>query len=311
MRAVAIEEYGGTDQLRMMELPRPEPRPGEVLIRIKAAGVNPVDGKIRQGLLKQRMPNFLPIVIGWDAAGVIEGLGEGVTGFSLGQPVFAYCRTTTIQHGTYAEFIAVPASSIAPKPSNLSFEEAATIPLAGLTAYQCLFDAAQLQAGQKILIHAAAGGVGGFAVQLARWRGAEIWATASSANHAYVRSLGADHVLDYTAGDFREKASNLDVAFDTIGGDVQSRSADCLKPGGVLVSILAYADEAALKAKGIVTKYVFVSPNGAQLSELGRLCQAGALRTHLAAVLRLEEAAKAHAMIESRHTRGKIALRIG
>jgi NADPH:quinone reductase-like Zn-dependent oxidoreductase len=291
MKAIAIEEYGGREKLKVMDVPKPVPQPGEVLIRIMAAGVNPVDCKIRQGYLKDRLPNRFPLIPGWDAAGV------------------AYCRKPVIQHGTYAEYVSVPETYVAAKPRNLSFEEAASIPLAALTAYQSLFDAAGLGRGQNVLIHAAAGGVGGFAVQLARDRGATIWATASRKNHEYVRGLGAHHVIDYTACDFREKARNMDVVFDTVGGDVQIRSADCVKKGGVLVSILAYQDEAALKAKGIVTKYVFVTPNASQLAELAAMAEQGRLKTHLAAVFPLEEAAQAHEMIESRHTRGKIVLR--
>jgi NADPH:quinone reductase-like Zn-dependent oxidoreductase len=300
MKAIAIEEYGGREKLKVMDVPKPVPQPGEVLIRIMAAGVNPVDCKIRQGYLKDRLPNRFPLIPGWDAAGVVV---------STGAEVFAYCRKPVIQHGTYAEYVSVPETYVAAKPRNLSFEEAASIPLAALTAYQSLFDAAGLGRGQNVLIHAAAGGVGGFAVQLARDRGATIWATASRKNHEYVRGLGAHHVIDYTACDFREKARNMDVVFDTVGGDVQIRSADCVKKGGVLVSILAYQDEAALKAKGIVTKYVFVTPNASQLAELAAMAEQGRLKTHLAAVFPLEEAAQAHEMIESRHTRGKIVLR--
>lgn len=307
MKTIAIENYGGPDQLKLMDLPKPEPQPGEVLIRIKAAGVNPVDTKVRLGLLKNRLPNIFPIIIGWDAAGVVEA---GAGRFKSGDEVFAYCRTSVIHHGTYAEFIAVPETSVAFKPKNFSFEEAASVPLAGLTAYQSLFDVAALKKGQRVLIHAAAGGVGGFGVQLAHDRGAQVVATASRKNFDHVKALGAHEVIDYTAGDFRDQVKDMDVVFDTVGGDVQVRSADCLKRGGVLISLLAYTDEAALQKKGIITKYHFVAPNGEQLGELSRMAEGGRLKTHLATVLPLEDAAHAHQLIESRHTRGKIVLKI-
>ncbi len=301
MRAVAIREYGGRDRLELLDLPKPVPQPGEALIRVRAAGVNPVDIKIREGLLKNRLPNQFPIILGWDAAGVIEDTGE---------EVFAYCRKPVIQHGTYAEYVAAPKENIAPKPASVDMATAAGIPLSGLTAYQSLFDAAGLQSGQRVLIHAGAGGVGGFGVQLARNVGAEVWCTCSARNTDYVVGLGAHHVVDYTAGDFRDVVRDMDVVFDTVGGDVQTRSADVLKRGGTLVSILAYADEAGLKAKGIETKYVFVAPNGRQLRHLQEMVDDGQLVCHISASFPLEQAARAHELIETRHTRGKIILTV-
>lgn len=301
MKAIAIENFGGRSELKLMELPKPVAGTGEVLIKVKAAGVNPVDWKIREGLLRFRLPHQFPIILGWDAAGTIVGTGE---------EVYAYCRKPVIKDGTYAEYVVVPRTSVAPKPKNLSFVEAASVPLAALTAYQSLFDAAGLKRGQTTLIHAAAGGVGGFAVQLAKLAGARVIATASKGKHAYVRELGADEVIDYRAVDFRKMVRDVDVAFDTVGGETQGNSAEVVKRGGVLVSILAFGDADAIRKRGVEPRYVFVRPNGAQLRKLARLFEAGKLQTKIAKVFPLRDAAKAHALIEQGHTTGKIVLRV-
>ena len=316
MKAVAIEKYGGRDQLKLVDLPKPKPAAGEILIRIRAAGVNPVDTKIREGLLKERLPNVFPIIPGWDAAGIVEDVGPDAHTFHVGDEVFAYCRKPIIQHGTYAEFVCIPESFAAPKPRKMSFVEAAAVPLAGLTAYQSLHDVAGLGKGQTVLIHAAAGGVGGFAVQIAKNLGARVIGTASAANHDYVRGLGADEVVDYTKQDFRDALRALhpggvDVAFDTVGGDVQTRSAEVVRKDGVLVSLLAYKNEADLQKLGIRTKYHFVAPNGNQLRVLAGWADSGKFRVHIAHALPLEQAAQAHAWIESRHTCGKLVLVVG
>lgn len=316
MRAMVIHQFGGRDQLQPADLPTPVPGRGEVLIRVQAAGVNPVDVKIREGLARTRFPHQFPIILGWDVAGVIESTGPGATRFRAGDAVYAYARKAIVKDGTYAEFVVLPQANVALKPASLDFAEAAAVPLAALTAWQSLFDAAGLQRGQTVLIHAAAGGVGGFAVQLARWKGARVIATASAANHDYVRSLGAHQVIDYQQDDFvaavrRAVPDGVDVAYDTVGGDVQQRSALAVRKGGVLVSILAFADEAAVRANGVEPRYVFVAPNAGQLKRLAQLIERGKLKVHLAARLPLAEAARAHEMIETRHTRGKIVLEIG
>lgn len=315
MKAVLIDQFGGREVLRMGGVEKPEPRAGELLIRVCAAGINPVDWKIRQGLLVGRLPHVFPLILGWDAAGIVEALGPGCTRFRAGDEVFVYGRKPVIGDGCYAEYVVIPESYASRMPKKMNFEEAASIPLACLTAWQSLFDASALKKGMTVLIHAAAGGVGGFAVQLAKSRGADVVGTASARNHDYVRSLGADLVIDYTSGDFRSAVrraypDGVDIAFDTVGGAVQAQSADVIKPGGVLVSLLAYANEAALQAKGIRTKYVFVSPNGSQLEDIRSLIDQGQLKTHLAAVLSLDQVAKAHELVESGHTRGKIVLKI-
>lgn len=316
MRAMIIHDFGGRDRLQMADRPRPIPGRGEVLIRVVAAGCNPVDTKIREGLRKDKLPHQFPIILGWDVAGVVEELGPGTRGFQAGDGVFAYCRKPVVMHGAYCEFVAVNAKHVARKPAKLSFEESAAIPLAALTAYQSLFEAGEYKRGQRALIHAAAGGVGHFAVQLARAKQGRVIATCGANNLDFVtRELGAQQVIDYGRQDFVAEVRRLypegvDLAFDTVGGEVQERSAEVLKPGGKLVSLLAYAREAELRARGADCRYVFVRPDGRQLAKLAALADAGRLRPHLAAVLPLEEAAKAHEMLESRHTRGKIVLKV-
>ena len=313
MKAIAIREFGGLDKLQVMDLPAPEAGPGEIRLRVKAAGVNPVDGKIRMGLLKERLPHVLPLIPGWDAAGTVDRIGVGVSLFKPGDEVYAYCRKSTVQGGTYADYVTIPEAFAARKPANLSFEQAAAVPLSMLTAWQCLFDAVQLRAGETILVHAAAGGVGGYAVQLARAAGAHVLATASSVNHAYVRELGAEFVIDYTAEDFRAAVKRshpegLNVVFDCVGGDVLRKSPDVLCKGGRLVSILEPDVVRQIAERGIAAHYVFVSPNGAQLKRIAEMFEQGRLRPPPCKVLPLEQAAYAQELIETRHTRGKIVL---
>lgn len=315
MKAIVIDNFGGRDLLKLADVPKPVPGPREVLIRLHAAGVNPVDFKIREGLLRTRMPHQFPIIPGWDAAGVVECAGSRCRRLAPGDAVYAYARKPIIKDGAYAEYLVLPEQQVARKPDALSFAEAAAVPLAALTAHQSLFLAAKLRRGQTALIHAGAGGVGHFAVQLARLAGARVLATAGPANLDFVRALGADTVVDYTAVDFVERVHDItgegvEVAFDTVGGDVQVRSAQAVRPGGTLVSILAYRDEAALRARGIQTRYVFVSPNRPQLDRLSRLFDQGRLRVHISARLPLAEASTAHEGIEGRHTRGKVVLAI-
>ncbi len=312
MKAIAMDDFGDASVLALREMARPDPGRGEVLIRVRAAGVNPVDWKIREGLLKTRLPHQFPIVPGWDVAGAVAALGPGCRRFRKGDAVYAYARKPVIKDGCYAEYVVVSEKNVARKPAALSYQEAASIPLAALTAWQSLFDAAGLTRGQTILIHAGAGGVGGFAIQLAKWKGARVLATASARNHDYVRGLGADEVIDYTRTDFVAAVGalapgGLDVAYDTVGEDVQVRTIATVRRGGTLVTILAPRPE-SLNAGGIRVRYVFVAPNGAQLKRLAALADAGLLATHVSAILPLERAAEAHRLIQTGHTRGKIVL---
>jgi NADPH:quinone reductase-like Zn-dependent oxidoreductase len=313
MKAIAIKEFGGRDKLQLMDLPLPEINPGEILVKVKAAGVNPVDWKIREGYIKDLFPYQFPIVLGWEAAGIVEAAGPEVTRFKEGDEIFAYCRKPIVQGGAYAEYVVLEEEHAAIRPQNISFEEAASIPLAALTAYQSLFDAAKLQPEDTVLIHAAAGGVGGFGVQLARDRGANVWGTASGHNRKYVQDSGADRVIDYTQIDFRqavrsEYPGGVDVVFDCVGGEVLEKSADIVKKKGRLISIVE--DPAGLGRADFQAEFVFVAPNRAQLTELAHMVEQGRLKTHLSQVFPfgLEEARRAHELSESGHTRGKMVL---
>ena len=313
MKAIAITEFGGHDKLQLMDLPIPEVGRAEILVRIKAAGVNPVDWKIREGYLKDLFPHEFPVIIGWDAAGIVERVSGEVTRFQTGDEIFAYCRKPVVRGGAYAEFIVLKEEHVALKPKNSSFEEAASIPLAALTAYQALFDAAKLQSGEVVLIHAGAGGVGGFGVQLAKDRGAIVWSTAGERNAKYVQELGAVRVVDYTQSDFRnevrsEYPEGVDVVFDCVGGEVLEKSADIVRKGGRLISIVD--DPANLDLAGLHSEFVFVAPNHSQLSELSQMFEQNRIRTHLSEVLPLGlgEARRAHELSESGRTRGKMVL---
>jgi NADPH2:quinone reductase len=313
MKAIAISEFGGPDKLQLIDLPAPEVKEAEILVQVKAAGVNPVDWKIREGYIKDLFPYEFPIILGWDAAGIVEQTGPRVTRFKKGDEIFAYCRKSTVHGGAYAEYIVLQEEHVAIKPKNISFEEAASIPLAALTAYQSLFDAARLQPGETILIHAAAGGVGGFGVQLARETGAVVWTTASSGNQEYVQSLGASQVVDYTQEDFRKPLRSqypdgVDVVFDCVGGEVLEKSAEIVREGGRLISIVD--DPTDLARTDIHKEFVFVAPNSAQLTELAQRVEQERLKTHLSQVFPfgLDEARKAQELSESGHTRGKMVL---
>ncbi len=304
MKAVRIHAYGGPEVLKYEEAPRPKPGPGEFLIRVYAAGVNPVDWKIRQGYLN----HSLPLIPGWDVSGVVEATGPGVAGLKKGDEV--YSRPDIGRDGGYAESIVVRESEVAPKPKSIDHIRAAAIPLAALTAWQSLFDAAGLRAGQKVLIHAAAGGVGSFAVQLAKWKGAHVIGTASGRNQGFLRELGADEAIDYEATRFEDVVRDLDVVLDTLGGDTRTRSWKVLKKGGILVSIVGppSAEEAA--AHGVRQASVFAQPMAIQLAEIAKLVDSGKLRAIVQNVLPLSEARRAHELSQTGHTRGKIVLRV-
>ena len=314
MKAMGIQRFGGPEVIERLELDLPKPGPQEVLIRIHAAGVNPADWKIREGLFEGRMPHAFPIVLGWDAAGVVESVGAKVQFAKAGNEVFAYCRKEILHDGTYGEFIVLSREHLAPKPRNLSFEEAAAIPLAGLTAYQALFEGIKLQKDETILIHAGAGGVGSFAIQLAKNAGAKVITTASTRHHDYLGRLGADKIIDYMKENFVEAVRRLypagiDAVFDTVGGQTQIDSAEVLKKGGRLTSILALKED-YFRQRGLVPHYIFVRPESSQLDRLREWAEAGKLKVKLEKIFPLEEAAEAHELIEGKHVQGKIVLKI-
>ncbi len=314
MRAIAIERFGGREELQVMDVPDPLLGPDSVLVAVRGAGVNPVDAKIRQGALAGAIPHLFPLVPGWDAAGTVAAVGPAVTRFEVGQEVFGYFRKDFVRDGTYAELAAVRDVQLAPMPATLSFHEAAALPLAGLTAMQLLREGIDLQREETVLIHGAAGGVGGFAVQLAHDAGAHVIAVASTANHDHVRGLGADEVIDYHEQDFVAEVlavhpDGIEGVIDLIGGETLARSTEVLRTGrGRVASVAEPPSPDAFAARGLAGRYIFVRPDADGLRQLGDLVDAGALRVHLADVIALEQAAHAHELIEKGHTRGKIVL---
>ncbi|STQ89160.1 NADP-dependent oxidoreductase [Iodobacter fluviatilis] len=307
MQAIRQHRYGQRDVLQLENVPTPQIAADDVLIKVYAAGVNPVDWKIREGYLQSMLAYEMPLTLGWDVAGEIVALGEQVTGWQIGDAV--YSRPDIARNGAYAEFVAVRASEIAKKPKSLDWQQAAAVPLAALTAWQALFAMGQLQAGEKVLIHAGAGGVGLFAIQLAKWRGAEVYTTTSGKNTELVTAHGADHVIDYTQTNFAD-LRDLDLVFDTMGGDILAQSWQTLKAGGRLVSICDQPDEATAHKHHVNAHFCFVQPNAAQLSEIATLLDAGHIKVVIDSVFPFAQAALAHERSESGRARGKIVLQV-
>jgi NADPH:quinone reductase-like Zn-dependent oxidoreductase len=315
MKAVVIESFGHEDQLKLTDLPVPIPGPTEVLIEIAYTSVNPVDWKIRKGFLQGRLPHRFPIVLGWDAAGRVKAVGRRVKRFKIGDSVFAYCRKPVIQWGTYAEYIALEEDLVALMPSSLGFAQAASIPLAGLTAWQALHDRVNLQSGEIVLVHAGAGGVGSMGIEFARALGAEVITTTSPENEEYVRSLGANQAIDYRHENFVESVKKLhpdgiDVVLDCVGGETYRRSFEVLKPGGRIVSTIEQPDAQLTARYGVEASYHFVVPSGAELTVIGKLIDAGKVSAPEIHELPLEQIAEAHMRSEEGHVRGKIVLKI-
>jgi NADPH:quinone reductase-like Zn-dependent oxidoreductase len=308
MKAIRIHEYGAPDVLRYEDAPRPEPGQGEVLVRVHAAALNPVDWKIRAGYVRNWLRYNLPMIPGWDFSGVIESVGPDAGEWKPGDEV--YGRPDLSRDGAYAEYIAVRASEIATKPKSIDHVHAAAIPLTGLTAWQALFDTAGLSAGQSVLIHAAAGGVGTFAVQFAKWKGAHVAGTASGRNQDFLRELGVDQPIDYEKTRFEDVVHDFDVVLDSMAGETRSRSWKVLKKGGILVTLLGQGslDEAA--AYGVRGVGMLVQPNASQLTEIAGLVDAGTVKTIVEAVFPLRDADKAQQLGETNRARGKIVLRV-
>ena len=308
MKAVRIHTHGGPETLVYEDAPRPTPLTNEVLIRVRAASVNPVDWKIRDGYGKQMFNHQMPLILGWDVAGTIEAIGPEVEKFKLGDAVYGY--TSLLRDGAYAEFAIAKQAEIALKPKSLDFVQAAAVPVGALTAWQALFDTANLQENQKVLIHAASGGVGSMAVQLAKAKGAYVIGTASARNADFVRELGVDEFIDYQSTQFETVVSDVDVVFDTIGDDTQERSFGVLRTGGFLVSIVAPPSQETANKYGVQSAMLSVQPNAAQLGEISELIDSGKLKPFVETVLPLSEARQAHEMSQSGRTRGKIVLQV-
>lgn len=302
MKAVRIHSFGGPEVLRLEDVPAPEPGANEILVHVRAAGVNPVDWKIREGFLGE-MP--LPAIMGIDFSGTVEAVGAGVADFHVGEEVFGEVAD---ESGSYAQYAIAPVSQIAHKPEALDHVQAAALPVASLTAWQALFDTAHVEAGQKALIHAAAGGVGSFAVQLAKWKGAYVIATASARSSDLVRKLGADEIIDYHSTRFEQVVQDANMVFDTIGGDTQERSLKVLKRGGILVSVVQPPDQKMADALGVCAVFMVQTARGDQLTEIAGLVAAGKVTVNIESVLPLEQARTAQELSQSGHAHGKIVL---
>jgi NADPH:quinone reductase-like Zn-dependent oxidoreductase len=308
MKAIVVHEYGGPGVLRLEDAPRPEPKDDQVLIRVIAAGVNPVDAHVRTGKSAKFFGTTLPFIPGYDIAGIVEKTGTKISKLKVGVPVYAY--VTLNEGGGYAEYAVATEVEAAPKPKSLTFESAAAVPLAALTAWQALIDTAKLSAGQTILIHGGSGGVGSFAIPIAKARGAKVIATASTANQDFLKQLGADVVIDYTRQKFEDVAKDVDVVLDTVGKDTLARSCGVLKKGGFIVTIVAQPDQAQLDKYEIHGAGILVKPNADELVEIGRLIDAKKIIPIVSQVFPLAEAAKAQEQIATHHTRGKIVLKV-
>jgi len=312
MRAVQIARYGGDEVLELAEVARPEPGPGQVLVKIAGAGVNYYDVKIREGWLSQFFPLAFPHTLGNDFAGTVEAVGEGVTGFQPGDAVFGLI--TVFHGGTYAEYLAVDAALVRKAPANLPLHEVAAMPMVYLTAWIALVEHGRIQPGMNVLIHAGAGGVGGAAIQLAKHFGAKVYATCSSNNCAFVYGLGADEVIDYTAGDFRHLAKEIDLAVDVIGGDTNLRTFEVMRPGGTIAVVLRndpveMAHRERLSAEhGVSVKVVAFDTLPERLDTIRELAESGAIHANVQQTFPLERAREAHKIAQSRHTRGRLVL---
>ncbi|MBZ6227324.1 NADP-dependent oxidoreductase [Streptomyces olivaceus] len=307
MRAVSQDVLGGPEVLKEVRVERPVPRPNEVLVRVRAAGVNPTDWKHRAdgGFLGEP-----PFVLGWDVSGTVESVGIGVAAFRPGDEVFGML-SYPFGHGSHAEYVTAPARTFTHLPAGTDHVRAGALPLVSLTAWQALVERADLQPGQRVLIHAAAGGVGHVAVQIAKARGAHVIGTAGAGKHAFLRSLGADEAVDYRETDFTEAVRDVDVVLDTIGGDTSLRSLRVLRPGGVVVSILPVGSDEFFEEAGrlgVRAVRMLVDADRADMREIARLVEAGKLEPTIAKTFPLAEAAGAHALGETGRTTGKIVL---
>ena len=308
MKAVVLREYGGTSALHYEEAPRPEPKADEVLIRVVAASVNPVDVAIRSGKYAEYFHTTLPLIPGMDAAGVVEKAGSKISTLKAGDPVYAFF--TLRGEGGYAEFALAKENEVARRPSSITHEQAAAVPAAGSTAWQALVDAAKLSEGQTVLIHGGSGGVGHMAIQIAKARGARVIATASTANQEFLKKLGADQAIDYTKTKFEDVVKDVDVVLDAVGGDTLTRSYGVVKKGGIIVTIADEPDQTTLDAHGIRGVAISAAPKSETFAQLTRLIEDKKLTPVVTQVFPLSEVAKAQDQIATRHTRGKVVLRI-
>jgi NADPH:quinone reductase-like Zn-dependent oxidoreductase len=307
MKAIVVHEYGGPDVLKYEDAPVPEPKENEILVRVIASGVNPADPLIISGKYAKEFGTHLPLIPGYDIAGVVVKSGAKITKLKIGDPVYAY----VLWGGGWAEYVLATEGEAALKPKSLTYIDAAAVPLAALTAWQALVNTAQLSAGQTVLIHGGSGGVGIFAVQLAKVRGAKVIATASTANQDLLKELGTDVAIDYTKTKFEDVVKQVDVVLDTVGGDTLARSYAIIKKGGMVTSLRSRPDQAELDKYGIRGAPIAVRPNASELTMVGQLIDEKKIRVVVSQVLPLADATKAARQAETHHTRGKVVLKIG
>lgn len=310
MKAIVIDQYGGIEELKEREVGRPEINDDQVLLEIHATSINPIDWKLREGYLKEMLPFEFPIILGWDAAGVVVETGGNVTDFQVGDRVFT--RPLTTRQGTYAEYVPVEEHLLAKMPDAMSFEEGAAIPLTGLTAWEGLVEIARVKEGDKVLIHAGAGGVGTFAIQIAKSFGAYVATTASAKNEGLLRSLGADQVIDYKNEEFSEILSDFDIVLDTVGDEVRTKSFGVLKKKGKLVSIIEPPSEGEEEKYDAEIGYFFLEPDGAKLQKLADLYESGQLKAIIGETFEFTEKGlkNAHKISETQHAQGKLVVKI-
>jgi NADPH:quinone reductase-like Zn-dependent oxidoreductase len=308
MKAIVVHEYGGPEVLKFEDAPVPEPKEDEMLIKVFAAGVNSFDGVLRSGKYAKVFKMQLPWIPGYDVAGTVEKVGAKVTRFKVGDPVYAFISIPS--GGGYAEYALAKQNQAALKPATLSFADAAGVPSVALTAWQALVDKANVRSGQTVLIHGASGGVGLFAIPIAKIRGAKVMATASTANQDFLKELGADVPIDYKTQKFEEMAKDVDVVVDGVGGETLARSYSIVKKGGFLVSLVARVDQSQLDKHGIRGTSLEVVPNGDQLAGIGRLIDEKKIKVIVSQIVPLADAAQAEAKADTGHARGKIVLKI-
>ena len=306
MKAVVLNEYGGPEVLKYQDTPKPEPKNDEILVRVTAAAVNPVDTYVRQGMFAKRGIDNRPLIIGYDIAGIVEKTGAAAKKFKPGDQVYSYLSVP--RGGGYAEFAVAKESETALKPKNINFAEAAAVPLAGTTAWQGLIDTAKIDKGQTVLIHGGSGGVGSFAIQIAKAHGVKVIATASTAHQGLLKELGVDQAIDYTTTKFEDVVKDVDVVLNCVRADALGRSYGVVKKGGIIVSITDEPDQNECAKHGIRGTRMGAHPDSKVLEELTKLIEAGKMKSIVSQTLPLAEASKAHEQVETHHTLGKIVL---
>lgn len=311
MKTAQINKYGGKEVIEInSNVSKPQVAEGKIVIEVHAAGINPIDWKIRQGYMAQMMPLQFPATMGGDFSGVATEVGEGVSGLRVGDEVYGQAGVLLGGSGTFAEYALVLSQNVAKKPKNVSHQEAAGLPLAGVSAFQALLETINLKKGQKILIHGGAGGIGSFAIQLAKYLGAYVYTTVRMEDVAYVKELGADEVIDYKSQKFEDIAKDCDAVFDTVGGETYNRSFSVLKKGGVILSMAEQPNTELMEKYGVQAMYQFTQPTREKLEKLAVLVEQGAVKVHIDKTFRLDETAEALSYLETGHSKGKVVLQI-